>query len=44
MSRSLDDFFDDSSDAFPPCDGVSNAGASVSEASVSTAEDDCNRI
>ena len=57
MSRSLDDFFDDSSDAVPPCDevknimmdlrnvdDVSNAGAPVSEASVSTPEDVWNRI
>ena len=57
MSRSLDDFFDDSSDAVPPCDEVknvmvdllnvddtTNAGASVSEVSVSAPEDVCNRI
>ena len=57
MSRSLDDFFHDSSDAVPPCDDVknvtmdlcnvddvSNGCASVSEASVSTLEDVCNRI
>ena len=57
MSRSLDDFSHDSSDAVPPCDDVKNvmmdlrkvdevlnAGASVSEAYVSTPEDVCNRI